>query len=91
MDAYKIYTNTGNHVACGSLLSDTVITKIQIILFSADSHKTHIIDSSAKKVGECVFAVDWLILATNCAENREGSLDIVAQENIILNVRPTVN
>ena len=28
MDVYKIYTNTGNHVARGSLLSDKVITKI---------------------------------------------------------------
>ena len=28
MDLYKIYTNTGNHVARGLLLSDTVTTKI---------------------------------------------------------------
>ena len=28
MDVYKIYTYTGNHVARGSLLSDTLITKI---------------------------------------------------------------
>ena len=28
MNVYKIYTNTGNHVARGSLLSDTVIAKI---------------------------------------------------------------
>ena len=27
MDVYKIYTNTGNHIARGSLLGDTVITK----------------------------------------------------------------
>ena len=27
MDIYKIYTNTGNHVARGLLLSDTVIAK----------------------------------------------------------------
>ena len=27
MEVYKIYTNTGNHVARGSLLSDTIITK----------------------------------------------------------------
>ena len=29
MDVYKMYTNTGNHVARGSLLSDTVITLLQ--------------------------------------------------------------
>ena len=28
MDVYKIYTNIGNHVARGSLLSETVITNI---------------------------------------------------------------
>ena len=28
MDGYKIYTNISNHVVYGSLLSDTVITKI---------------------------------------------------------------
>ena len=82
MDVYKIYANTGNHVARGSLLSDTVIKKILIILCFADSHKTYIIDSSAKRV----FALDLLILGTNCAENRECSLDIVAQETIIWNV-----
>ena len=28
MGVYKIYTSAGNHVARGSLLSDTVITKL---------------------------------------------------------------
>ena len=31
MDVHKIYTNTGNHVARGSLLSDTAITKIPTV------------------------------------------------------------
>ena len=31
MDVYKINTNTGNHVARGLLLSDTVITKIPTV------------------------------------------------------------
>ena len=43
MDVYKIYTNTGNHVA-----SDTVITKIPIISSFVDSHKMHIVDSFSK-------------------------------------------
>ena len=68
MDVYKIYTNTGNHLPRGSLLSDTVITKIRIT------------------VGGRVFALGWLIQGTNCAENRERSLHIVAQEAINLNV-----
>ena len=51
-----------------------------------DSHKTHIVDSSAKKVGGHVIALDWLIPGTNCAENQERSLNIVAQETIHLNV-----
>ena len=63
-----------------------LLEKILIILCFADSHKTHIIDSSAKKVSGCVFALDLLILGTNCAKNRECSLDIVAQETIIWNV-----
>ena len=41
MDVYKIYINTDNHVARGSLLSDTVITQMPIISFFADSHKTY--------------------------------------------------
>ena len=68
MDVYKINTNTGNHVACGSLLSDTVTTKIPT------------------PVGGRVFALGWLIPGTNCTENRERSLHIVAQETINLNV-----
>jgi hypothetical protein len=64
----KIYTNTVNQVACGSLLSDTVITKIPTT------------------VGGRVFALSWLIPRTNCAENREHFLYIVAQETIHLNV-----
>ena len=32
MDVYKFYTNTGNHVACSSLLGDTVITKVPTIV-----------------------------------------------------------
>ena len=63
-----MYTNTGNHVARGSLLSDTIITKIPTT------------------VGGCFFALGWLIPGTNCAENRELSLHIVAQETINLNV-----
>ena len=31
MNVYRIYTNTGNHVARGSLLSDKVITKIPTV------------------------------------------------------------
>ena len=68
MDVYKIYSNTGNHIARGSLLSDTVITKI------------------STTVGGRVFALGWLIPGTNCAENRERFLHIVAQETIKLNV-----
>ena len=68
MDVYKIYTNTGNHVARDSLLSDTIITKIPTT------------------VGGCVFDLDWLIPGTNCSENRERFLHIVAQETINLNV-----
>jgi hypothetical protein len=68
MDLYKIYTNTGNHVARGSLLSDTVIIKI------------------LTTVSGGVFALGWLIPGTNCTENREGFLHIVAQETINLNV-----
>ena len=86
MHVYKICTNTGNHVARGSLLSDTVITKIPIISCFADSHKTHIVDSSSKTVGGRVFALGWLIPGTNCAESRERSLYIVAQGTIKLNV-----
>ena len=33
-----------------------------------------------------VFALGWLILGTNCVENRERSLHTVAQETINLNV-----
>ena len=51
-----------------------------------DLHKTHIVESSAKTVGRCIFALGWLILGTNCAENRERSLHIAAQETIKLNV-----
>ena len=61
MDVYKIYTDTVNHVACSSLLSDIVITKI---LTTVDGR---------------VFALGWLIPGTNCAENRERFLLIVAQ------------
>ena len=57
-----------------------------IISCFADLHKTHIVDSSAKTVGERVFALGWLILGTICAENRERSLHIFAQETIKLNV-----
>ena len=67
MDVYKIYTNTGNHVARGSL-NVTVITKIPTTVCWR------------------VFALGWLIPVTNCAENRECSLHIVAQETINLNV-----
>ena len=41
MNVYTIYTNTGNHEARASLLSDTVITKMPVIACFADSHKTH--------------------------------------------------
>ena len=82
MDVYKIDTNTGNHVARGSLLSDTVITKIPTV----STRPTRIVGSSAKPVGGRVFALGWLIPGTNCAENRERSLHIVAQEAIKLNV-----
>ena len=68
MDVYKIYTNTGNYVARSSLLSDTVITKIQTAVCGR------------------FFALGWLIPGTNCAENRERFLHIVAQETINLNV-----
>ena len=33
MDVYKIYTNTGNDVARGTLLSDTVNTKIPTVSY----------------------------------------------------------
>ena len=82
MDVYKIYTNTGNHVAHGSLLSDTVVTKIPTV----STRPTRIVDSSAKTVSGRVFALGWLIPGTNCAQNRERSLHIVAQETIKLNV-----
>ena len=64
----KSIKNTGNHVACGSLLHDSVITKIPIISCFADFHKTCIVDSSAKTVDGRVFALDWLIPGMNCAE-----------------------
>ena len=57
MEVYKIYTNAVNQVAHGSLLSDTVITNIPLVSCFADSHKTHIVDSSAKTVDERVFAL----------------------------------
>ena len=37
-------------------------------------------------VGGLVFALGWLIPGTNCAENRDRFLQIVAQETINLNV-----
>ena len=86
MDVYNIYTNTGNHVARGSFLSDIVITKIPLISCFMDLHKTHIVYSSAKTVSGCVFSLDWLIPGTNCIENQERCLHIVAQETINLNV-----
>ena len=68
MHVYKIYTNTGDNVASGSLLSDKVITKIPIT------------------VGGHVFALDWLIPGTYCAENRECFLHFAEKETIHLNV-----
>ena len=79
MDVYKIYTNTVNNVARG-------ITKILIISCFADSHTTHIVDSSAETIGRRFFALGWLIPGTNCSENRERFLHMVAQETINLNV-----
>ena len=57
MDVYNIYTNTCNHVARGSLLSDTIITKILIISYFADLQKMRIVNSSAKTVSGHVFAL----------------------------------
>ena len=37
-------------------------------------------------VGSRIFALCWLIPETNCAENQESFLHIVAQETINLNV-----
>ena len=75
MDVYKIYTNTSNHVARGSLLSDTVITKIPTV----PTRPAWIVDISPKTVGAQVFALGWQIQGTNWAENREFSLHIVVQ------------
>ena len=80
MDVYKIYTNAG------SLLSEAVITKMPIISCFADSHKTHVVDSSAKTVGGRLFTLGWLIPGTNCAENRERFIHMFAQETINFNV-----
>ena len=73
MDVYKIFTNIGNYITRGSLLSDTVITKIPIILCFADTRR--------------LYTVGWLSAdsGTKCAENRERSLYIVAQGTIKLN------
>ena len=60
-------------------LSDTVINKTPIISCFADSHTTHIVYSSAKQS-------TGASLLSASAENREGSLHIVAQETIKLNV-----
>ena len=51
-----------------------------------DSLSDTIITKIPATVCDRVFALGWLIPGTNCAENRERFLQIVAQEIINLNV-----
>ena len=53
MDVYKVYINIGNHIACDSLLSVTIVIKMRIISCFADLFKMHIVNSSAKTVSGC--------------------------------------
>ena len=84
MYVYKIYTNTGNHVARDSLLNDSYYKNTYNFMFRgfAQNAQTYsLILPRSQRARFCSRLAD-----SGRTENRERSLHIVAQETIKLTV-----